>query len=213
MKLLLTSAGITNQSIADTLLDLVGKSAAETKIVVIPTAGNVEPDTKDWYLGQFANLQKHGYQWIDIVDPSASGVEWKERLKVADVVFVSGGNTFHLLDQLRKTGLDKWLTDKLDRIVYVGASAGSIITGPTIGISGVEPADPNLPGLKDLTGLGWVDFEISPHSPDDISYESNQAYAKTASHKLYAIDDATAIKVVDDVVEVISEGRYKEFKQ
>ena len=112
MKLLLTSAGITTQAIADKLLELVGSNK---KIGFITTAANVEPGNKDWYLNQILNLQKYGFEWIDLIDPSAPGVDWRERLDEVGAVFVSGGNTFHLLDQARKTGFDTWLKDHIEK--------------------------------------------------------------------------------------------------
>ncbi|MFI5240614.1 MAG: Type 1 glutamine amidotransferase-like domain-containing protein [Candidatus Saccharimonadia bacterium] len=212
MKLLLTSAGITNQSIADSLTMLVGKPPAATKVVVIPTAENVEAGNKDWFIGQFTNLRKFGFTWIDIVDPSADGINWRSRLTEVDVVFVSGGNTFHLLNQVRKTGFGDWLKDAIDFKVYVGASAGSIIMTPSIAIASVDDGDENLIGLKDLTGLRFVDFEVSPHTPEWVSYKANEEYAKSITNKLYAIDDETAIKIVYEAVEVISEGKWRELR-
>lgn len=209
MKLLLTSAGITTPAIADALAKLVGDG--NKNVGFITTAANVEPGNKDWYLSQITNLQKYGYNWIDVIDPSAPGVDWRARMAEVGIVFVSGGNTFHLLDQVRKTGFDTWLAERRDDIVYVGVSAGSIIATPDIGISPVDNGDENLPGITDLTGLGFVDFEISPHTPEMISVEANEGYAKTIAHKLYAINDRSAICVQGAQRELIVDGRYWEF--
>jgi hypothetical protein len=84
-------------------------------------------------------------------------------------------------------------------------------TAHDIGIAKGEPADPNLAGLKEMTGLGWVDFEVSPHSPDDISYEANAEYAKGTDRKLYAIGDGAAVNVSDASIEVVGEGEWKVF--
>src|SRR6476660_561281 len=113
MKLLLTSAGIRNLTIADALIELTGKPASETKVTVIPTAANPEPGNKDWFIAQFTNLLRFGFSFIDVVDPSAAGVDWRKSLEPADVLFVSGGNTFHLLHQVRQTGFDGWLKQAL----------------------------------------------------------------------------------------------------
>ena len=102
--MLLTSAGITNRSLADALSDLLGKPNGQTKIGFIPTAANVEPGNKEWFLRQLSNLQGFGFQWIDIIDISAEGVDWKGRFESVDCVVISGGNTFHLIDQIRKAG-------------------------------------------------------------------------------------------------------------
>ena len=137
MKLLLTSNGITNSSIASSLDKLLIKPKEEIKIGLIPTAANVEEGNKDWFLEQFTDLHNFGFTNIDIVDISAADVQWKERLEKVDIIYVSGGNTFHLLNQVRRTGFDTWLKENLDNKVYVGTSAGSIIITPTIAIAGV----------------------------------------------------------------------------
>jgi len=205
MKLLLTSGGITNKTIAGALTDLVGKPANQAKIGFIPTAANVEEGNKDWFIATLAELTQEGY-WIDIVDPSAPGVDWKKRLAAVDIVFVNGGNTFHLLDQMRKTHFDVWLKENLSTKVYVGVSAGSIVATPSIAVASVDNGDENLAGLTDLRGLGLVDFEISPHTPEIVSHKGNQEYRRTTSNTLYEIDDQTAVRIVDHETEVVSEG-------
>ncbi|MCA9347939.1 Type 1 glutamine amidotransferase-like domain-containing protein [Candidatus Saccharibacteria bacterium] len=211
MKLLLTSAGITNQSIATTLIELCGKSAEDIKVGFVPTAANVEEGNKDWYINQFTNLHKYGFGWVDVIDPSAADVDWKGRLKEVDVIFVSGGNTFHLLNQYRKTGFDEWLRDNLESKVYVGVSAGTIITTPSLDVCTIEPRDPNLPGLDDITGMHLVDFEIEPHC-DEERFVIMQEYAKGSQNKVYAIDDDSALKIVDENIEVVSEGEWRKYE-
>jgi dipeptidase E len=206
MKLLLTSAGLTNKTIADGLASLVGKSAGDTKIALIPTAALAEEGNKDWFVGQFLKLYTAGYTWVDMVDPSAPNIDWEFRLQEVDVVFVSGGNTFHLLDQWRKTGFGEWVGEHLDGKVYVGVSAGAIIAAPTIEVATIEPADRNIVGLKNLTGMGWVDFEIEPHCEGE-RYDVIKKYAEAKQKSVYAIDDTSAILVNDGEVKVLSEGR------
>lgn len=212
MKLLLTSAGITNQSIAKALVELCGKPAEDIKVGFITTAANVEEGNKDWYINQFTNLHKYGFGWVDVVDPSAADVNWQERLKEVDVIFVSGGNTFHLLNQYRKTGFGEWLRQNLESKVYVGVSAGTIITTPSLDVCTIEPSDPNLPGLDDITGMNLVDFEIEPHC-DEQRFVIMREYAKGKQNKVYAIDDQTAIKVDGGNEDPISEGNWKVYNK
>jgi len=211
MKLLLTSSGLSKRQIGESLQDMVNKPPSECKVGFIPTAANVESYNKDWVIAQFAQLQRYGFYQIDIVDISADGVDWRSRLAECDMLWLSGGNTFHLLDQVRKTGFDKWLKENINDKVYVGGSASTILVTPTIAIAGYEDQDENLPGLVDLTGLGLVDFEVQVHC-DAARFETAKDYAKTIDHPLYALDDLSAIRVVDDKIDVISGGSWRLIK-
>lgn len=208
MKLLLTSAGITNDSIKSALISLVRKTPRATKIGFIPTAANAEPGNKDWFLAQLDDLRKAGYTWIDIIDPTVPEINWRNRLREVDVLFVSGGNTFYLLDQFRKTGFDKYLNQVGREKIYVGVSAGTIIATPTIEIASMPPGDMNLPGIENLRALRYVNFEVEPHC-DNRRFSSVEYYSKTRSNQVYGIDDQTAIKVNDDKLEVVSEGKWR----
>jgi len=208
MKLLLTSAGITNESIATALTGLAGHPAKALKVALIPTAANGEPGNKDWFIAQFTNLQQHGFSWIDIVDISAVGVDWEARLSAVDIIFVSGGNTFHLLHQMRHLGFGRWLIDHFANKVYVGVSAGTIVATARIDVATIPPADQNTTGVTDLTGLGFVDFEVEPHCEGE-RFTVIENYAKLGHRKVYAIDDQTAIQVVDGKVQVVSEGKWQ----
>ncbi|MEN9390675.1 MAG: hypothetical protein RLZZ283_775 [Candidatus Parcubacteria bacterium] len=206
MKLLLTSAGIRNKSLADSLQALAGKVPAELKVGFIQTAANIEPGNKDWFLTQLERLHSYGYQWIDIIDIADAGVDWRQRVAVVDVLVVSGGNTFYLLDQMRKSGFDQWLKENIDSKVYVGISAGSIVMTPSIAIAGIDNGDINYSAVTDLTGLAFVPFEVSPHTPESVSHEGNKKYKQGIQNELYALDDSSAIQVVGGDVKVISEG-------
>ncbi len=209
MKLLLTSSGISNKSMAKALQELTGKLPSEVKIGFVPIALNVEEGNKDWVVNQLLSLWRNGFSWIDIIDPTAANVDWRKRLGGIDVVYLSGGNTFHLLEQVRKTGFDNWLVRNLKHKVYVGGSASTILVTPTIGVAEIDKIDPNLFGLKDLTGLGLVDFEVVVHVPSMISSESAEAYAKKSKNKVYIFDDETAVKIDGNKIEVVSEGFWK----
>jgi dipeptidase E len=211
MKLLLTSAGITNNTIAKSFFNLAGKAAADIKVAFIPTAANIEEGNKvTWLFRQYDDLRKLGIEWIDMVDFAYADVDWQTRLNECDVLYLTGGNTFYLLDQIRKQGFDEYLRKTLESKIYVGGSASSIIMTPTIDVAAIPPGDPNLPGLTDLRALAYTDFEIEPHC-DEVRFDTVEGYAKEHGKHMYAIDDQTAIQIIDDRIEVISEGKWKEF--
>ncbi len=209
MKLLLTSSGLSKRVIGEALQGMVGKKPSDCKVGFIPTAANVEPYPKDWVIAQFAQLTRYGFYSIDIVDISADGVDWQARLKDVDVLWLTGGNTFHLLDQVRKTGFDKWLKKHGKGKVYVGASASTLIMTPTINLA--DGVDENYCGLKDFIGLSYVDYEIEVHA-DMERMQSAKDYAKQINHGLYVLDDLSALKVVSGKAEVLSGGTWKYYE-
>ncbi len=215
MKLLLTSNGLSNQSIAKALFEMVGKRAAETKIAFIPTSMNIEKDDKGWFVNDLNNIEKQGLKNFDIVDISALPKEvWLPRLEAADVLFFSGGNTSHLMRWLDESGLTELLPELLKTRVYAGISAGSIVTNPSLALSSKDKQiyyEENF-GYKTEKGLGLVDFYVRPHfnSPHftRASKDYLESIAKDIPGIIYALDDNSALTFVDGNLEIISEGEY-----
>lgn len=207
MKLLLTSAGITNDTIASALSELTGKSLDDVKTAFILTAKNNRGiPAIEAMANQIKQLDDRNIDYI-LVDPSFDN-DWRQKLDSIELVIIGGGNTFHLLNEARKTGFDIWLKDNLNNKVYMGTSAGSILMTPYIAIASVDDGDENTVGITDLTGLGFVDFEVSPHTPEDVSIDGNLEYSRTTSRKLLLLDNNSAIKVTGEL-EVVSTGEWR----
>lgn len=218
MKLLLTSAGIKNQSIHAALLDLLGKPIANSSALSIPTSNygqglhgperawafitGREPETPMVELGwrSVGNLELTAL-------PSLDRKDWVPLVEETDVLLVNGGDPMFLSHWIQQSGLADLLPGFQG--VYVGLSAGSMVIGPRIGEDFVRWQQP---GGGDQT-LGLVDFSIFPHldNPDlpDNVIENAQKWAAGLGNKAYAIDDQTAFKVVDGGFEVVSEGKWK----
>ena len=132
-------------------------------------------------------------------------------VREADVLLVEGGDALYLCHWMRQSGLAA-LLPSLDRTVWVGLSAGSMVMTPRVGEEFVE-SKPSITG-DDLT-LGVVDFSIFPHLDYPGFPENTMANAERWAARIggpaYAIDDQTAIKVVDGEVEVVSEGNWRYF--
>ncbi len=214
MKLLLTSSGITNKSIAKALFDLTGKKPEETSLAVIPTAANVVPGDKSWLIDDLVNLKKLNFKSIAITDISAVAEEiWQSSLAEADVLFFEGGSAYHLMDWLNKSGLAKKLPELLKDKVYVGASAGSMVTNKdlTLKISQIIYGE-DLDKDYEIAGLNYVDFYFLPHlnSPDfpKVREDLVRDAVKDRRAKIYVLDDNSALKVIAGKVEVISEGKW-----
>jgi dipeptidase E len=217
MKLLLTSAGLSNQSIVNALFDLVGKKPQDTNLVVIPTASNIEIGDKSWLIDDLINLKNLNFKQIDIADISALEPEiCQEKFEQADVLFFEGGNTYHLMNWLNRSGLTTILPKLLKDKVYVGVSAGSMVTSNDLAleISQIIYGD-DLNETENMDGLGYVDFYVLPHLNSEyfpkVRKDNIEKTITGMVQKIYALDDNSAIKVIDGTVEIISEGVFYEF--
>lgn len=219
MKLLLTSGGITNSSIHNSLVNLLGKPIAESSALIIPTAAYAHPmagPVAAWRAisGQdMGSLSGLGWKSLGVLEltalPSIQEELWLPMLQKIDALLVEGGDALYLYYWMQQSGVAD-LLPSLDA-VYVGLSAGSMVMTPNIGeyFVGWTP-----PSGEDKT-LGMVDFSIFPHLDHEMLPYNTLAHAEkwaaTMSVPGYAVDDQTAIKVIDGTVEVISEGHWKLF--
>ena len=222
MKLLLTSAGIKNPSIHDALVDLLGKPIAECSALCIPTAmyGHpwVGPGEKVWQFiaGQEPRcpMCELGWRSVGVLEltalPSIDDARWVPLVEETDVLLAAGGDALYLSHWMRESGLAD-LLPSLDRTVWVGLSGGSMALTPRIGENFVGW----LPPRGGDSALGIVDFSIFPHVDHEDLPENTMANAESWAAGIegpaYAIDDQTAIKVIDGAVEVVSEGHWKLF--
>jgi dipeptidase E len=217
MKYLLTSGGVKNASIRNALLDMLGKPITEASALCIPTASYGHPWTSPGNVWRFiagqspAPMTDLGWKSVGVLEltalPSIDKERWLRWVQETDVLLADGGDAVYLCYWMRQSGLAD-LLPSLNK-VWVGVSAGSMVMTPRIGefFAHWKP-----PAGGDET-LGIVDFSIFPHLglfPDN-NLENAEKWAAALGNPGYAIDEETAIKVVDGEVEVISEGDWKLF--
>ncbi|WP_088320033.1 Type 1 glutamine amidotransferase-like domain-containing protein [Kineosporia sp. R_H_3] len=219
MKLLLTSAGVKNATIREALVGLLGKPIEESTALCIPTAqyGHpmVGPGVMPWQFisGTSDNpMVDLGWKSMGVLEltalPSIDEERWVPLVRQTDALLVAGGDALYLCHWMRESGLAD-LLPSLERTVWVGLSAGSMVMTPRIGQDFVQWTPPA--GSDDAT-LGLVDFAICPHlAPDGMpgnSMAEAQEWAASIPGPKYVIDDETAIEVVDGTVRVVSEGQW-----
>jgi dipeptidase E len=216
MKLLLTSGGVTNASIRDALVGLLGKPIADSRALLVPTAewGHpmCTPDSARRFVagdepGSLAGL---GWASVGLLElaalPTVGTDRWTSWVREADVLLVDGGDATYLCHWLRESGLADLLPSLTDT-VWVGVSAGSMVMTPRIGDLFVE-----WDGAPDDRTLGLVDFSLFPHLdvfPSNTMAEAERwAAEEIGGGPAYVLDDQSAVVVVDGSVEVVSEGTW-----
>jgi dipeptidase E len=222
MRLLLTSAGITNTSIHDALVDLLGKPIVESSALCIPTAAYAHPMAGPGAAWRFISgreprcpMCELGWRSLGVLEltalPSIDEEHWGHLVQEIDALLVNGGDPLYLCHWLRQSGLADLLPSLRRETVWVGLSAGSTVMAPRIGEEFVGWTPPTG---GDET-LGIVDFAMFPHldheDMPDNSMANAERWAAGLTVPAYAIDDQTAIEVVDGTVEVVSEGHWKLF--
>ncbi|MDO8337672.1 MAG: Type 1 glutamine amidotransferase-like domain-containing protein [Microcella sp.] len=223
MKFLLTSSGITNPSIADALTELLGKPVSESHALFVPTGVYPFPGgaASAWEATrgkEGAPLTDLGWKSMGVLEltalPTIRRENWVPAVEEADALLVWGGDVLYLTHWMRESGLADLLPTLTD-LVYVGTSAGSIAVTPYNCDAEFDlefVPDGSDMGESAERALGLVDFTVYPHlnDPDmeDTALANITTWASTIPIPTYAIDDETAIAVVDGEARVVSEGEW-----
>jgi dipeptidase E len=242
MRLLLTSAGIQNATIRDTLVELLGKPISDSRALCVPTGIYPFPGGAE-LAGRLLRGQTQGplcdlgWKSLGILEltapPSIDEDVWTETVRAADALLVWGGDPLYLSYWMRRSGLAGVLPS-LSETVYVGVSAGSMAATALFGETYPEPPHgtgsplstehltfPTPDGVAERTfvtarGAGLVDFAVIPHFEHEHHPDASRPNAETWAGKLpvptYAIDDESAVRVADGTVEVVSEGHWALFE-
>ena len=154
------------------------------KILFIPTATNVDEYKKYIHLTQKV-FEDFGYE-VENFDVSIFSEEIaKEKLSEAKIVFISGGNTFYLLQELKRKNLTSYLKERIENgLLYIGESAGSVIAAPDIEYASIVDDKTLATELNDYTGLNLVDFYIVPHFEEEPFVESSRNTVELYKDKL-----------------------------
>ena len=218
-RMLLTSNGLRNEALKSALADLLGKPFGSARVVFVPTAAVATGGDHGWLVEALSRL--HGLRWREFNVLELSGLPGplvRERLRHADVIYVEGGNHYHLARSIGANGLAAELAGLLETKVYVGVSAGSMIfsrnlserTGEAFG----EQDDLRiLDGAAAASPLGLFDWYLKPHlNSPGFPNRTHRWFAKAAAQldfPVYAIDDDSAVRVRGDETDVVSGGEWR----
>lgn len=205
--LLLTSNGM---DMKDEIVKLLQKPAYDTNVAFIMTAAKGEEDQEYMKRDLFA-MKEIGFnvEEIDIEGKSASQV--KQLLELKDIIFVEGGNTFYLLAAMRRCNFEKIIRELLELgIVYIGASAGSIVAGKTIQTASNfgTGGDANNVKMTNMKGLNLVPFDIFVHyTPDQAAIiQQKIPNPKKRAKQLKVLADGQAILIQGKETYLLGKG-------
>jgi dipeptidase E len=198
---------------------LIAEFLGSAKTIAFVTAAN---------LGDERLYHRRAREALEAAPPDGVGVtvlhcDWQSAplrtLYEADAVFVGGGNTYALLDRLRRAGVLGHIRDRVrGGLPYLGASAGANIAGPNI----LTTNDWNVVGLGAFDALGLVPFNINPHylqtDPAMAQFSETRddriaEYHVVNANAVVGIEEGTAVRVDDGLATVAGRGRVKLFRR
>ncbi len=202
-KLFLTSS---SEMVMDDIVKKLPNSPTELKLALINTAAEVEKGDHWWLRAEKKKLAEVGFEIDEFSITGMKIEEIEERLLNKQVIYVCGGNTFYLLDQMIKTGFDQIVKRKIEEgVIYMGSSAGSMVVGVRIDLVSTIDDRSKAPDLKS-DGLGIIDMAILPHwgTKDFLEeYKSGFETMYTKNLKIVPLSDRQYIYVKDNVVELV----------
>ena len=167
-----------------------------SKIGFIPTASELDNDR--WYMEKDReDLSKMKFNVINIDISKESKKTIIEKFNSVNAIFVAGGNCFYLLQQLKLKNVLQELIEFANTKIYIGSSAGSCITCPSIDYAEKLDDKSQAPLLNDYTAMNLVDFYILPH------YESKEKYTKLADEIEKEYKDYKFIKLSNEQAIVV----------
>ena len=186
---------------------LFDKPFDQMRVIYITTAANVyAEENKGWF---FKEIQAFRDMRINLTEYDIAGKSEdsvRAMIKDADVVCVTGGNSYYLLEHMQKCNFKSAIISYLNTGgLYIGCSAGSVVTCPTIDFI-ADMDDPTEANLTDYTGLGLVPFNIMPHIDHPIFSAKAKELIRKISHSqvpIIALRDTQAILVTDNCIEIL----------
>jgi len=221
MKYLLTSSGVSNTTIRDALVELLGKPITECSALIIPTSAYyflpVGMDIAYRLISGTAKspMAELGWKSLGVLEltalPSVKAEQWVPRVRETDALIVGGGDPQYLCHWMRESGFAD-LLPTLDETVYVGISGGSMAVTSSFGET---YNDRVVATTGSETPLGFIDIAMGVHM-DNANMPDNDRdeianWAASITVPTYGIDDDTALKVVDGAIEIITEGHWELF--
>lgn len=218
-RLLLTSAGIRNEVIKSALADLVGRPWGRTAVAVILTASVAAPGHHGWLIENLNRVYGLGWREFSVLELNGlPGHVILERLRYADVIYVEGGNPYHLANSIITSGLGAEMAAIIESKVYVGVSAGSMIFSRNLsaqtGKAFAEQEDLRILGdAPARSPFGLFDWYVMPHlNSPDLPYGTLRWFERAAAKldfPVYALDDDSAVRVRGDEIDVVSGGQWR----
>jgi len=198
IKLLLTSDGISNKKLIEETKKLLDGQVSDCKALIVHTL--VEKIQLKFVKAVEKQLLTLGIKKNNITRANITE-NISVPLKNFDIIYSCGGNTFYILDRMKKTGFDKYIKSFIKSgKLYIGVSAGSILVNSSIkGVDFGSQGDSNDINLKNLKALNILKLFIFPHYENNLSVEIKEL-KKIVNSPVQIIKDGEAVIVLGNKI-------------
>ncbi len=178
------------------------------KLVFINTPAELEKEDLSWQDNDRNSLVDIGFDVFDYTITGKSKEQIKKDLANSDVIYISGGNQFYLLQRIQESGCAQVIKDYVNGgKIYIGTSAGSMIAGPNQYVGYRPDLMEGVKKLKGYQGLGLVDFIIFPHWGSEDFKEKylgfRMKHSYTEKDKIILLTNYQYVKVEEDIYKII----------
>ncbi len=181
--------------------NLVGKT-----VTFISTAAI--PDKLDFHIRYSKELlAKMGLIVYELEISTASHSDIVKKLENNEYIYVAGGNTFFLLQEMNRTGTGNLIKTQINTgKLFIGESAGAILVAPDIEYSKDTDNSLMAPNLKSYDALNIVDFYPVPHYNDASLKEAVDIVISKYGTKLPLVpfSNSQAILVIGKEKQIVS---------
>ncbi|MCX6730411.1 MAG: Type 1 glutamine amidotransferase-like domain-containing protein, partial [Candidatus Roizmanbacteria bacterium] len=171
---------------------------------------------KTYIMEEGKKLMKMGFTVEDIDIRGKKKDELRQILMDKDVIYVAGGNSYYLLKQIKESGFDALVAERVNNgAIYIGVSAGSYVACPTIEQHNWKHLGSDQFGLVDLTAMNLVPFLIFAHFEEKMR-ELVEKNVVSTKYPVVALYDTQAVLVENGKWKIVGEGKrefYNGFKE
>lgn len=186
----LTSKGFFNETVKNAAREWADGKTKEVKAAILTTASPKKA------ADPFAAKTKEDFFRMNVRQADFIDIEFEdpEVLLQYDILYICGGNPFHLLQMVKSSGAEAVFRELISRdVLFVGVSAGAMLFGPHIEIADVFTPAMNSGGLKDLTALGIYEKPLFPHYGREEKFED--ASGRTIEQRISSFETAAGTEV------------------
>lgn len=162
----------------------------------------------EWHHKNKSRLEEVGFKFDVYNIAGKTESEINSDLSKYEVMYVEGGNSYYLLQESQKNNFGSFVRKRIEEgMIYIGTSAGSVITGPDIEPVRREETTPLAPELKGTKAFRIVPFVILPHWGNSTlkklygEYRFNHVYNEDFPYIL--LTDQQYVEVVGDFYRII----------